>query len=1423
MNNLAPGTRYPVPILTSPPQFRIFTIGQSPYNLMILKKFLLFIGIAMLFFPVQGQPELKIIGHISSANGLLTDGIKYTFKDSEGFMWFSFEKGFQRWDGYEVKNYSYITDTTINNSYRYCRPILEDKHGNFFIGTLHNGLIKLDRKTDTYTSYGRNPEHPEKGLIKNGVHEMFLDKDGMIWLASHEGLSRFDPIAETFEQFVINHDTMYHPDNITRSVMRDSKGILWVGKESGLYQFNEEDESFIPINTDPEIPFPLCSVECMLEDSEGNMWFGTYWGILKLYREENRWEHILTLNPDKADSDTDAKINCMVEYKNDRVHQVWIGTVAGLKVYDLQKGKLYHITPANGYPGITNAGTVQYLFIDENDILWASMAGITLIDLKGNPFTIKRLLSYPDSLYDERAQCFFEDDEQNIWVGSEKNGVYKFDRDLNLLSNHKACTWTPLESNTDFNNWVWRIYEDPDGRIWMSTGPTCLSIFDMDNDEFHAIDVDVGSYTPGRLIIDPYDVVWLTAHDGLFKGTMKGDYDLKVALYDNPTLPKVPIDGILYDSHHRLWVITRSSGVYCLHPEDRDSMVFKRYLHENYRHTFTIEFSAREMTEDDDGNIWFISHHELFRYDDKLDSIVPDKYFNEYFDGEIYSITRDKNGIIWMGTKIGMLAYSFSDTAFGGIRYIDYRSGMPFTFLTRGPFFRDSRGYIYQGGQMTTERGFFRFHPDSILGPNTTPPPVVLTEFEVRNKSFALDSNIGSKKYIALCYDQNFFSFWFSALDYNGPEKNQYAYMLEGIDDDWLYVGNRRYANYTGIPPGTYTFRVKGSNNDGYWNEQGASIRLTILPPPWKSWWAYTLYALALISLFILWRLYDLKRHRLKQALEIEKVEADKLKELDSLKSRFFANISHEFRTPLTLILGPLEKLIGKTEDPACVNDLNMIERNAKRLQRLINQLLNLSKLEAGEMKLIAGERNIVSLVRGYVHSFESLAKQKNIRLKFNTDEERTLIYVDNDKIEKILYNLLSNAFKFTPAGGEISVSVLNHPVKPIYREGTKGGVNIIVADTGPGIPPDKVKYVFDRFYQADNAYQGDQEGTGIGLALVQELVKLHGGNVHVESEEGRGTTFIVTLPKGYEHLSADQISKDTQAEIDKQQPPPEIKVDVIIPTGNGIIAPEKIETEPGKPIILIVEDNDDLRAYVRSYLDEEYLVYEAVDGAAGLKSAIDIIPDLVISDVMMPRMDGYELCRQIKSDERTSHIPVILLTAKAAREDKLEGLGLGADDFLTKPFDPAELQVRIRNLIDQRQALREKYSQALRIAPAGDKTTALSMDPQFMRKAIKVVEEHMQDAEFSVEAFCDSMAMSRMQLHRKITALTGQTAGEFMRSLRLRRAAELIKDKAGTIAESAYDTGFTTPSYFTECFKNHFGVSPTEFQRTSRTRYPIC
>ncbi|MFQ5675785.1 MAG: ATP-binding protein, partial [bacterium] len=570
-----------------------------------------------------------------------------------------------------------------------------------------------------------------------------------------------------------------------------------------------------------------------------------------------------------------------------------------------------------------------------------------------------------------------------------------------------------------------------------------------------------------------------------------------------------------------------------------------------------------------------------------------------------------------------------------------------------------------------------------------------------------------------------------------------------------------------------------------------------------------------------------IEQARLEQELEMEQVHAEKLQEIDRMKSRFFTNISHEFRTPLTLILGPLEKLLSeKFQDPV-KKQFRVMLRNGRRLLRLINQLLDLSKLEAGSMGLKARPENIVQLLKGIVLSFSSLAERKKIKLTFNAPDEEIILYVDRDKLEKIVANLLSNAFKFTPQGGAILVKVeTNIPLNPSFDklrtgsstgdfkdsplEGGQGGVvQITVTDSGVGMPPDKMDKIFDRFYQADDSYMRDEEGSGIGLALTKELVELHHGEIEVASEPGKGTIFTVRLPLGKEHLKPEEVIAETPPFY---SPLEGGQRGVSVPTSEEVLE-EATTRKPSKgslPLLLIVEDNADVHTYIRDYLEKDYEITEAVDGEEGFEKSVDAIPDLIISDVMMPKMDGYALCRKLKTDERTSHIPIILLTARAGGESKVEGLETGADDYIIKPFDARELQVRVRNLIEQRRKLRERFRKEGILEPKEIAVT--SMDEQFLRKAMDIIEQNLSEPEFSTEIFAKRVAMSRMQLHRKLRALTDHSAHGFIRAYRLKRAAQLLQHHAGTVTEICYDVGFNSLSHFSKAFREQFGQSPSEF-----------
>jgi parallel beta-helix repeat protein len=575
---------------------------------------------------------------------------------------------------------------------------------------------------------------------------------------------------------------------------------------------------------------------------------------------------------------------------------------------------------------------------------------------------------------------------------------------------------------------------------------------------------------------------------------------------------------------------------------------------------------------------------------------------------------------------------------------------------------------------------------------------------------------------------------------------------------------------------------------------------IVVVSPVWKSTWALLLYLLTLTGIvYTIWRI-QVRRIKIKHAYEMSMFEAQKLHEVDEMKSRFFANISHEFRTPLTLILGLAKQTIERTKEVKTKEDATVVHRSANRLHELVNQLLDLSKLEAGSMKLQTCEENIVPVIKGLVLSFASFAERKKICLKFQSEKENIEVFIDRDKLEKIVTNLLSNAFKFTAEGGKVEVNVKR----------TEDKVEIIISDTGSGIPRERLEKIFERFYQVDDSHTRKQEGTGIGLALTKELVELHKGEIEVESEDGKGTTFTVRLRLGKDHLAAEEILEMK----------PEKEVEIPTPFIEEVSEVEKREEKPeiemitdtDKPLLLIVEDNADVRNYIRGYLENENRILEAVDGKNGLEKATEHIPDLVVSDVMMPEMDGFELCKELKTDERTSHIPIILLTAKSSDQDKIDGLETGADDYIMKPFDSKELQVRIKNLIEQRKKLREIFSREAEIPIKKGKYS--QVDEQFLRNTMDIIHSHITEPEFSLEDFGKEIGMSRMQLHRKIKALTDYSPHQFIRFIRLKKAAELLNKGTGNVTEIAYDVGFNSLSHFAKAFREQFGKSPSEFNQ---------
>ena len=799
------------------------------------------------------------------------------------------------------------------------------------------------------------------------------------------------------------------------------------------------------------------------------------------------------------------------------------------------------------------------------------------------------------------------------------------------------------------------------------------------------------------------------------------------------------------------------------------------------------------------------STSEINKLDASNTEVIVYTTENGLADNSIKSILEDENGNLWLGTNTSITFFDIENESFKNYSIADGLRGSDFN-LESALYSTD--GLMYFG---STE-GLNVFDPKQITQSGFI-PPLVITEFQVFNlpvkigEDSPLKENILEAKEIILPFSQNVFSFQFSALDYNSPQSIQYAYKMEGFDNDWINSGNRRFITYTNLNSGTYTFKVKATNSDGLWSENYKSISVVINSPWWRTGWAYVSYVLLIVLGLVAARKIEMNRSRLRNELKMREFEAKKQRELENIKSRFFANLSHEFRTPLTLIRGPVEELINGTAAENQKEYYQLIQRNSEKLQELIDQLLELTQLENAAIPLKAKKENLVNLLRGVFYSFDSLGKEKEIKLSFNADRDKLICWVDRDKLEKIINNLLSNAFKFTPAKGEISFNIYLQ-----FFDGNEYAI-VKVADTGIGIPPDKLQNIFDRFYQVDDSTRKKFGGSGIGLALVKELVDLHKWNIDVKSEVSKGTEFYLRIPLSDTYLSENE--KDIERIIDQHLLEDKAQ---IIAGDKPLSLDEEIEQEilekkklaDSKPSILIVEDSEDVRSYITGLLKNDYIINEAADGEVGIKKSAEVMPDLIISDVMMPSMNGFEFCKKVKTDWLTSHIPVILLTAKASPESRIEGLETGADDYLTKPFSSKELLVRIKNLLEQRKSLREKFSKEIKVEPAS--IAVNSIDNEFLEKAFDVAEKNLSNTEFNSEAFAKEMFVSRSQLHRKVLALTGQAPGEFVRTFRLKKAASLILEKRLSITQIAFEVGFNSPSHFTKAFRQQFNCLPTEF-----------
>jgi signal transduction histidine kinase/ligand-binding sensor domain-containing protein/DNA-binding response OmpR family regulator len=1423
--------------------------------------------------------------HLSVDQGLSNNLVKSIVQDYRGFMWFGTEDGLNKYDGYTFTVYRHDPDDSLSISGNWVCSLHESHYRGkhiLWVGTFYGGLNRLDLDTEQFTHFRHDPNDPQS-LSHDRIVSIFEDSFGELWIGTDKGVNKFDRDTGKFVRYQHNRkDPTSLSDNQFCTLYESftsGTSVLWVGTFKGLNKFDRKTEKFTRYKHDLHNPNSLShNLICdLFADTSGILWISTNnGGLNKFDIETGQFTHF-KYNPDNSNSISSNMVVSILEDNFQGNNVIWLGTFNGLDKFDLKTEQFTHYKHNPGNPKSLCNSRVNLLYKDKTGCIWISTqgGGLSKFDPNRQKFAhieqdkrnLKGLSGNGICAIRESKYC----GPNTFWIGTQEGGLNKYDRNTERFTHYQ---YDPGNANSLSNDFVLTIFESHfQGRndLWIGTVDG-LNKFDLKTKKFTRYrHVSGDPYSISNNIIrsiyeDQTGTLWVgTRNGGLNKlDRISGRFSINRYI-------RGEVLAIIEDNTGSLWAGTyRGLAHY-----NSDTDDYTHYLHDpddphSLSHSYVLS-----LYQDKSARIWIGTRDGLNLYNFETNKFTCYKVKDGLPNNVINGILEDNHGNLWLSTNHGLSVF---DPAKKTFRNYDMYDGLQSDQFVIGSCCLSKKGEMLFGGI----NGFNVFHPDSIRD-NPHIPEVYLTDFQIFNKkvdvksgdistrddTYYLPKHISNISEITLSYKESVFSFEFAALDYHSPQKNKYAYKMEGVDLDWVYTdASRRYVTYTQLDPGEYIFHVKASNNDGIWNEVGTSINILITPPWWRTTWAYSVYVLLFAFTLYTLRAYDQKRQRLKHNLELEHLHAEKLEEVDRIKSRFFANISHEFRTPLTLIKGPVKQMLSGEFTGNIKENYQMILRNSDRLLGLINQLLDLSKLESGRMALQVSKTDLATFIKSLVLSFSSLAETRKINLSFHADENTIPGYTDRDKMEKIINNLLSNAFKFTPSRGQIRVTVKIQNSKhqntnkfqitnyqlPITNSNF---LEITVSNTGPAIPADQLGRIFDRFYQADTTYKKDGQGSGIGLALTKELVELHHGTIHatcmgmvrhahpvtpVDSE----TTFTIHLPISKDHYKAEEIIEAPMVEeIEFRFPPEEGGLKGVFKEPSLIIHESSIEHRassipdkkclfpvdlsgpnpprfgpppvPGlrTPLLLIVEDNADVSSYICSFLNHDYRILSTINGNEGVKKALECYPDLIISDVMMPEMDGFELCKKIKSDEHTSHIPVILLTAKADINSKIEGLEFGADDYISKPFEAGELQARIKNLIEQRKRLQEKYSHVLEINPAD--LAATSIDEQFIKRLLEVFENHVEESDFSTEDYAREVGMSRSNLHRKLQALTNQPTHQFLRSLRLKRAAQLLKNSTGSVTEIAYAVGFNNPNYFAKMFRQQFGQSPSQFANKNK------
>ena len=1316
---------------------------------------------------------------INLNNGLSQLSVLDICQDAKGYMWFATRNGLNKYDGATFTIYKHSNQNTNSLTDNHITKLLPDNiHGGLWIGTT-NGLNYLNQKTNLITNY-QIADYPS--LPSNRILSLCLNKSGELWIGTRLGLCRWIPEKNTFQP--ITFDGLLERESIT-SLYIDKEERLYIGTHNkGLLICDKNLNIIQKLNKESTPSLSDNTISCIFEDSQHQIWIGTDMKGLNKWNPDQ--QSIVTFSKHNSGL-TDNYIRCIQE-QNQRLI---IGTFDGLSVLNLTNDVITQYNTFEANRNNLSHFSVRSLCVDRAGTLWVGTysGGVNYYNPLNNRFIFYHPLENSEQkLYNIFGPMVYS--SNSLWIATEGGGLLQFNPVTKEYANYL------LEHPVGMHNKnIIKSLMVEGENIWCGTNNGGLYCFHIPTKRFSLIhqfkEKNLGIYTIYR---DAKETIWLgtTSRQGLVRITKDKKVTRKFPIGDTgETIGFSSIRAFLPLRENVYLIGTRSFGLY---EYDTEKRTLIRYSTEEKEPSCKLENNyITGILRKKNGEIWIGTFGAgIYQYQEGKGIIRHIGAKEGLANEEVYTLV-EYNQNIWASIDNGITEIN---TKTGKVHTYDCFAGLETLEFTPQGGICLPNGEVYFSGS----NGFLSFTPRSLIK-NNMMPPVVLTRLTVNNKvvqpgdkSQLLESNPDDAETVTLAYNQNNFSIAYCALNYILHEQNQYAYKLIGHDQDWNHVGTRKEAFYTNIAPGKYTFHVIASNNDGVWNSQGKTLEIVILSPWWKTTWAYIIYALLFIGITYTIGYYMYSKHKLELNLRMRQMEKQRIEEFHQTKIRLFTNFSHELRTPLTLIISPIDELVRQAEVPLFIKTkLDLVLKNARRLLLLVNQLMDLQKNQSGSLTLKLTHSDLNAFLLEIYYTFKQIAESKQITFQYEAPEGEIPVYFDQSLLEKAIFNLLSNAFKFTSLGETVSLRLITAPDNRII---------IQVADTGKGIPENARTHIFDPFYQVNTpqTVNDNVNGTGIGLSLTQSIVHLHHGTISVDSNQPKGRIFTIILPNNEQVQPTKEDTKNTQ--------PEDVQEEQAV-VGQALDSEEELPFLKGKTILL-VEDNEDIRSYVKEHLERYYRILEADNGSEAFNIVLKEFPDLVVTDIMMPGVDGLELCSMIKNDLQTGHIPVILLTARTMVMHVKEGFLSGADDYIVKPFNIDVLLIRIYNLLTQREKLKSMYGKNFSLQSMG--IEASSADDKFMQKLFEIIESHLANPDLKVELICDEMGFSRSNFYRKLKAVTDLSLNDLIRHKRLEVAAQLLKETDMNITAVSIATGFSTLAYFTKCFKATYGVSPTEY-----------